>query len=257
MYNEGLLDRDFPLDTDSNPWQNIIKSGVVGSFTALWQRPYDSIMRLAPMLRENVPGAEIIPIDCFLDSNGKPTKSSYDITGVLFFIPSFSKAPEAAMRYLNWQAKLENLTYLQIGPEGITHKLVDGIPQMMPATGAWIQNSDKNVDYTIIVNGLYLGDPAKEAKAASFAFPEANPDLVIEARTISLNSSRPPIFKITPARPSPAYTQTLTDKWQALFSASIIARTADFDRVFDAAVADYLSSGGQQEMDIARRNWDL
>ncbi|GHT95926.1 hypothetical protein FACS1894141_5400 [Spirochaetia bacterium] len=257
LYNEGLLDKDFPLYPDDNPLYNIIKSGVVGSFATLWQRPYSSDTRIAPMLQENVPGAEIVPIDCFLDANGKSTKAVYDSTAVLFFIPSFSKAPEAAMRYLNWLAKFENYNYLQIGPQGITHELVDGVPKIIPVTGAWIQNSDKNVDYTIHVNGLYLGDPVKEAKAAGFALPEATPDWVVNARTISITNAKPSIFKLTPARPAPAYTQTLRDKWKALFSASIIASAADFDRVWDAGVADYLASGGQQEMDIARRNWDL
>jgi putative aldouronate transport system substrate-binding protein len=255
LYNEGLLDRDFPLYPDDNPWKNIIKSGVVGSFTALWQRPYMTDARIVPMLKENVPDAEVIPIDCFLDANGKSTKVSYDITGILFFIPSFSKAADAAMRYMNWLAKFENYNFLQIGPEGVTHEIVDGVPKIIPATGLWIQNSDKNSDYTINLNGLYLGDPVKEAKAASFAFPDASPEWVVNSRTISLTNARPRIFKLTPARPTPSYSQTLSDKWRALFSASIIAKTADFDKVWDAGVADYLASGGQQEMDIARRNW--
>jgi putative aldouronate transport system substrate-binding protein len=161
------------------------------------------------------------------------------------------------MRYMNWLAKFENYNFLQIGPEGVTHQIVDGVPKMISATGAWIQNSGNNGDYAGILNGLYLRDPVKEATAASFAFPDATPDWVVNSRTISMTNARPPIFKLTPPRATPSYSQTLGDKWKALFSASIIARTADFDRVWDAGVADYLSSGGQQEMDIARRNWDL
>ena len=55
------------------------------------------------------------------------------------------------------------------------------------------------------------------------------------------------------------YGQTLADKADAVIAQSITARPADFDRVWDAGVADWLSSGGQAVMDeradIARSVW--
>ncbi|MDR3248901.1 MAG: sugar ABC transporter substrate-binding protein, partial [Treponema sp.] len=78
--------------------------------------------------------------------------------GIYNLVPVFSKAPEAAMRYLNWLTVFENRYFLQVGPEGIVHDVVNGIPQIKAGAGLWIQNSDQNLDYTLTINGLDLGD---------------------------------------------------------------------------------------------------
>jgi putative aldouronate transport system substrate-binding protein len=55
------------------------------------------------------------------------------------------------------------------------------------------------------------------------------------------------------------YGQVLNDKADALIAQAITARPADFDRVWDAGLADWMASGGQAVMDeravIANTIW--
>ncbi|GHV51554.1 sugar ABC transporter permease [Spirochaetia bacterium] len=246
MYNEGLIDRDFPLYNNSADWYNLIKSGVVGSFTDLWQRPISQDNRVAALLKENIPGAEFIAIDPFQNAKGVTAKSSYDVTGVFFMIPKASKNPEAAMRYLNWLAKFENYNFLQIGPEGIVHDVVDGLPKVKPATGGWIQNVANNMDYTLPINGLDLGDADKNARVFIFSYPDASPEWIVNAHALAMKNASPDPFVPVTITSAQRYAQVLADKTKILVATSITASPANFDRVYDAAIADYLASGYQE-----------
>jgi putative aldouronate transport system substrate-binding protein len=249
MYNAGLIDRDFPLYNDAYAWYNLIKGGTVGAFTDLWQRPISQDNRVAVMLNENIPGAEFIAIDPFKNGNGITQKGSYDVTGVFWFIPKSSKNPEAAMRYVNWLAKFENLNFLQIGPEGITHELVDGIPKMKAATGPWIMNAANNMDYTIPVNGLDLGSEEKNTRALAFSYPDASPEWIINAHALTMKNARPDPFVPVTLMAGQPYVQTLADKGRAIISQAITVSAANFDRTWDTLIADYLASGGQAILD--------
>lgn len=122
MYNAGLVDPDFPL-YGSSDIISPIASGRVGAFedacVNIYQEP-----RYSTGLQEIIPNAEFVPVDAF------PFRISYDVAGLSIFIPKSAKNPEGAMRYFNWLAKFENYNFLQIGPEGVTHDLVNGLPKM-------------------------------------------------------------------------------------------------------------------------------
>jgi putative aldouronate transport system substrate-binding protein len=255
MYNAGLIDRDFPLYNNDAEWYNVIKSGAVGSFMELWQRPISQDNRILAMLKENIPGAELIAIDPFKNADGITLKASYDVTGVLTMIPKSSKNPEAALRYLNWLARFENMNFLQIGPEGITHDVVDGLPLVKPASGGWIMNSANNMDYTIPVNGLDLGDPEKNSRVFAFSYPDSTPEWIINARSLAIKNARPEPFVPVTLTAGLPYVQTLADKNRTIIATVITANPADFDRVWNASLADYLASGGQAIMDEKRAKW--
>jgi putative aldouronate transport system substrate-binding protein len=207
------------------------------------------------LLKENVPGAEFIAIDPFKNSRGITLKSSYDVTGVLTMVPASSKNPGAALRYLNWLAKFENMNFLQTGPAGITHDMVDGIPRVKSAAGQWIMNSPQNIDYTLPVNGLELGDPEKNSRVFAFSYPDARPEWIINARSLAAKNARPDPFVPVTLTAGLPYVQTLADKSKTLIATVITARSADFDRVWDAAAADFLASGAQAIIDEKRAKW--
>jgi putative aldouronate transport system substrate-binding protein len=245
MYNEGLIDPDFPLQSADDPVWDLIKSGRVGAYSHNWDQVYRDSPGMLRDLQKNVPGAEMVPIDPFTNSRGVTYKSSHDAVGVLYFIPASSKNPEAAMRYLNWLARDENRIFLQIGPEGILHDMVNGVPRIKAATGLWIQNSPQNIDYTLMINGLDLGDPDKSAQALAFSYT-VDPQLIVDAYAMSMANAKPlpvvPDVALTAAGP---YVQTLQDKGDVLMAESITCPAAQFDRVWDAGIADWLASGAQ------------
>ncbi|MDR0568419.1 MAG: extracellular solute-binding protein [Spirochaetaceae bacterium] len=255
MYNAGLIDRDFPLYNNYADWFTVIKSGVVGSFIDLWYRPLDPSNRVLAGLKENVPGAELIAVDPFKNAEGVTRKTSYDVTGILSMIPAFSKNPESALRYLNWLSKYENMNFLQIGPEGITHDLVEGLPKVKPANGGWIMNSPNNMDYTIPVNGLYLDAAEKNARVLGFSYPDADPEWIINARSLAIKNALPPPFAPVTLTAGLPYVQTLADKMKTFIAAVVTAPAGNFDRVWDEGVADYLASGGQAIIDEKKAKW--
>ncbi|MDR1987198.1 MAG: extracellular solute-binding protein [Treponema sp.] len=244
MYNDGLIDRDFPLYKDDQVLANLLKSGMIGSICHNWDQIYRESTALLSDLQKNVPGADMVPIDAIQSSDGITHKSAYDMAGVHYFIPASCKNPEAALRYINWLARFENYHFLQVGPEGIVHDIVDGIPKIKNGEGLWIQNSAQNIDYTITMNGLDLGDPDLTARALANAYPWPA-EVIANAYTISMRNAKPgPIVPVTLSAAGPV-TQTLVDKGDSLLIGAVTASPANFDKVWDDGIADWLASGAE------------
>jgi putative aldouronate transport system substrate-binding protein len=245
MYNEGLIDNQFALYKDDTDSDNLIKSGVVGSFIHNWDQAYRDTPGLLRDLTENVPDAEIVSIDPFINSEGKSVKGLYDSAGVNFFIPANSENVEGALRYVNWLSRFENRYYLQTGDEGVTHDMVDGVPQLKVAENEKIMNSAQNIDYTIMINGLDVGDESKNAKALAGSYAVDN-ELIVKAYEDAIRNGRPSIVIPVTLSAAGPYTQTLTDKGNELLSTAVTASPADFDKVWDDGIADWRANGADE-----------
>jgi len=245
MYNDGLIDNQFALYKDDTDSDNLIKMGVVGSFIHNWDQPYRDTPGLLRDLRANVPDAEIVSIDPFQNAEGKTVKGLYDSAGVNFFVPAFSKNVEGALRYINWLSKFENRYYLQIGDEGVTHVIEDGIPRLIQAEGEKIMNSPQNIDYTIMINGLDLGDETKNAKALANSYT-VEPELIVKAYEDAMRNGRPAIIVPVTLSVAGPYVQTLIDKGNEFMARAITAAPEDFDAVYDAGIEDWLNSGARE-----------
>ena len=243
LYQEGLIDRDFALYKGTE-MHNPIKAGLAGSFTGEWDTIYRESSALLSDLQKNIPGAELVPFDGITDAQGITKKPVYDLAGVNFFIPAGSKNPEAALRYVNWLAKPENCRFLQIGPEGVTHDVIDGVPKIKAGPGLWIQNSPLNIDYTISVNGLELGDPELNIQALAAGYPWP-PQMIRNAYGVAMNNAvTAPVVPVTLSAAGPVG-QTLLDKHNALLAQLMSCNPQDFDRIWDAGIADWLASGAR------------
>lgn len=244
MYNEGLIDPEFALYADDTGCDNLIKSGVVGAFIHNWDQAFRDTPGLLKDLKVNVPDAEIVACDPFVNAAGKTYKGKYDAVGLRFFIPAFSKNPEGALRYANWLAKFENRYYLQIGDEGVTHEIVNGVPKMKKVEGEKIMNSSQNIDYTFIMNGLDVGDPDKYAQALANSY-NVDPQLVMDAYNYSMKDARALIVVPVPILSAGPVNETLVTKGKTLMAQAVTAKAEEFDAVWDAGVADWLASGAQ------------
>ena len=254
MYNAGLIDRDFPLYKAEEDYNNLIKSGVVGSMCHNWDQIFRESTAILSDLQKNMPGAELIAIDPMKSSDGITHKHAYDAAGIFFFVPASSKNPDAAMRYINWLARYENYNFLQIGPEGITHDVIDDIPKIKAAAGMWIQNSPQNIDYTIHILGLDLGDSEKNIRGIANAYVWPEEKVAAAYRTAMTNARPAPVIPATLSAAGP-YSQTLVDKGNIIFSSAVSASSADFDRIWDRGVADWLVSGAQIVLDERRAKY--
>jgi putative aldouronate transport system substrate-binding protein len=249
-YHEGLIDRDFPLHSTDVEVENLMKSGVVGAYAGNYEMPYrgsTSNMVLAT-LQQNVPGAELVPVDPFTNRTGVTGKYCYDAAGMYIFIPISSKNPQAALRYLNWLARPENRLFLQLGQEGVSHELVDGIPKMKLAEGPWAMVSPQNIDYVLISNGLLLDTPERTNMANALAYM-VDPRLIIASNEIAMRNARPmPVVPVTLTAAGP-YTRDLQDKGNVLMAEAIRCPPAEFDRIWDKGIQDWLASGARVIME--------
>jgi len=257
-YNEGLIYRDFPLVRVADDYHNLLKSGYIGAFSGNWDLPWRTDYKINEELARNVPGAEFVPVDPFQASDGLTHKSISDKPGLRIFIPASSKNPEAALRYLNWLCKFENFNFLQIGQEGINHEMVNGIPRILttPAGDPWFQNSQYNIDMTIPMNGVELLDADKNARFLALGYGDVPAEKIVNAFNLATANGRVwvPVYQAVTTKDG-AYFQTLSDKADALLAQAITARPADFDRVWDAGIRDYLTSGGQEVIDERASLW--
>ncbi|MCL1931878.1 MAG: extracellular solute-binding protein [Treponema sp.] len=250
-YNERLIYQDFPLMTTADDLYNQMKSGVVGAFSQNWDLPYRTDYNINVELAKNVPGAEFVPV--FLNLSNK---DMMDKVGLQIFVPSFSKNPEGALRYLNWLAKPENYKYLQIGEEGRNHTIVNGVPsiQARPAGDPWFQNSAQNIDYTMQMNGVEMGNDTLNARVLALSYAGIPSATIENAYAIAIRNARAPVVRQVTTRVN-QYSQTLQDKADALLAQAITAPTANFDRVWDAGIQDWLSSGGKEVYDERASLW--
>lgn len=255
MFNEGLIDPEFPLYEDDVTCDNLTKSGVVGSFIHNWDQPYRDSPGLLKDLLANVPDAEIVAIDPFKNSAGVTSKTLYDQAGVRVFIPADSENMEGALRYINWMAKVENRSYLQLGDEGVTHEMADGVPKLLTTETEKIMNSWLNIDYTFPINGLDLGDEELNLKAMAAGYA-VDAQLITDAYDYAMVNGKPdPVIPVPLSAAGPV-TQDLTDKGKTLMATSITCDPEDFDATWDAGIADWLASGAQAVIDERAQKYD-
>jgi len=240
-YNENLIFKDFALMRTADDFYNQIKSGVVGAFCQNWDFPYRPDINITEDLRRNVAGAEYVPISV---TNNKQVM---DKPGLRIFIPNFSPNKDAALKYLNWLAKQENYSFLQLGREGVNHRMVNNIPQTIaaPAGHQWIQNSPNNIDLTMPMNGVELGSDELNGRALVFSYGNTPPQVISNAYQTSVRLARGPAVWQATTRVN-QYNGDLREKADELIALAIMARPQDFNRVWDNGIRDWMRSGGQE-----------
>ena len=260
-YNDGLMWKDFALYGSGDTTEDdMIKAGYVGAFQHNWDYVFrngeDSIN--ANLKRNVGEDAKFVAVDCFKNSDGKYAKWLYSTAGDRkIFFPTTNDEPLASLLYLDFISKPETIKYLQAGDEGVTHEVLDsGAIQIKAAEGDAIQNSGKNIDYTITCNGTYFGDWDLANLSIAYGYAEADPELVDAANKISLADGLEPInVNVGVIEAEAGVGDTLSSKRDQIYDNAVVASTADFDSVWDSYLSDYLSSGGQAIIDERTAKW--
>ena len=261
-YNDGLMWDDFALYGSGDTTEDdMIKAGYVGAFMHNWDYPFrngeDSIQ--ANLKRIVGEDAAFVAIDCFENSKGDYAKRAYSSAGDRkIFFPATNDEPLASLLYLDWISTPENIQYLQIGDEGVTHtKLPGGGVSIIPATGNAIQNSGQNIDLTITCNGLNLMNPEDTAKSAAYNYAGVDPSYVQTSIEVALNDAiTVKNVNVGAISAEEGMGTALGDKRDIGFDKSVIASKADFDKVWDENMSDYLKAGGQKIMDERKTKWE-
>ena len=261
-YNDGLIWKDFALYPSGDSTEDdMMKAGYVGAFIHNWDYPFrngaDSIQaNLKRMVGED---AAYIAVSCFENSNGEYWKTSYSSAGDRkIFFPTTNDEPLASLLYLDWISTPEHIQYLQIGDEGVTHtKLAGGGVAIQAAQAPAIQNSGQNIDLTITCNGLNLVSADETAKSAAYNYAEVDPAYVQKAIEVAMEGAElPKNVNVGAIASEEGIGTALDEKRDIAFDTSVVASVADFDKVWDDAMEDYLSTGGQDIMDEREEKWN-
>ncbi len=253
-YNEGLIWADFPLYASGDTTEdNLIKSGYVGAFIHNWDYPYRSGETGLHYSMQQMAGedAAFIAVEPFLNDAGVYRKFLSAPVDRKVFFPSTNDEPVASLLYLDWIATLENRMFLQIGEEGITHETQpDGSVKTLSSPDANIMNSLNNIDYTIVINGLDLGDPEKNVASVALGYAYVEPRFIQKAFELSSHDARYSIaINVGAIVAEEGMGPALKEKRDAFLNQAVTAKPDQFDAVYDAGMQDYLQSGGQAIID--------
>jgi len=260
-YNEGLVFKDFAvLPAGDKTEDNNIKAGYVGSVIHNWDMPYRDGDNgwMANMKKLVGPDAAYIAVECFKNDAGIYRKYLSPPVDRKVFFPSTNKEPLASLLYVNWLAKLENRKFLQIGEPGVHHEVqADGSVKATPVKGEKIMNSNQNIDYTIVINGLDMGDPVITAKSLAMGYAGIDKRFIEKSYAVQRNQSRfAANFNVGKIDSEEGMGPVETDKRNALMVQSIVAKPADFDAVYDKAWKDLMASGVQAIIDERRAKYE-
>lgn len=260
-YNDDLIWKDFALYGSGDTTEDsMMKAGYVGAFIHNWDYPYrngeDSIH--ANLQRLVGPEAGYIAVEPFANEAGVYKKFLSGPVDRKVFFPSTNDEPLASMLYLDWISAPENLKYLQIGEEGITHEVVeDGAIKTIAATDEHIMNSPNNIDYTITCNGLNLGDEDLTIKSIALGYAGVDARYIQKAFAISTNDGRiGQNVQVGQIKAEEGMGPALSDKRDVLLDQAVVVPAEDFDNVFDSGYDDYLNSGGQAIIDERKAAWE-
>ncbi|MDR1531995.1 MAG: extracellular solute-binding protein [Clostridiales bacterium] len=260
-YNDGLTWNDFPLYGSGDTTEdNLIKSGYVGSFMHNWDYPYRNGEEGIHHQLRAIAGEDAVytSVEPFKNAAGVYRKFLPGPIDRKVFLPATNDEPVASMLYLDWLSTVENRKFLQIGEEGVTHEVLeDGAIKTVAVTGEKIMNSPNNIDYTIIINGLDLGDPELTMDSYAYNYSGVDASLVQKGYEISINDGRigknVQVGQITAEE---GMGPVLTEKRDIVLDQAVIAPVDQFDAVFDAGMQDYLASGGQAIIDERTAAWE-
>jgi putative aldouronate transport system substrate-binding protein len=254
-YNDGLIWKDFPLyPIGDKTLDNLTKAGYVGAFIGNWDLPYrDGDNGVTASIKKlQGPDAAYIAIDCFKNNAGKYRKFQGATTSDRkVFFPATNNEPLASLLYLNWISKLENRKFLQIGEPGVNHeKNADGSVKMLAVKGEKIMNSGNNIDYTITINGLDMGDASITAKSLAMSYAGVEPKYIEKSFLIQKTDARvAKVFNLGKINAEEGMGTAQTEKRNNLLTQAVVAKVKDFDSVFDAGFKDILASGNQAIID--------
>lgn len=259
-YNEDLMWNDFAIyPAGDQTEENYFKAGYVGAFTHNWDFPYrngeDSVV--ANMKRLVGEEANYIAVEPFMNEAGVYKKYLPGPIDRKIFFPSTNDEPVASLLYLDWLSNLENRMFLQIGEEGVTHEVMeDGSIKTIAVTDDKIMNSPLNIDYTIVINGLDLGDPELTLKSMALSYAGIDPSYIERAYQIAIHDGDyGKNVNVGTIESEMGQGPALILKRDTLLCNAVVATPDKFDSVYDKGMEDYLASGGQAIIDEREQKW--
>jgi putative aldouronate transport system substrate-binding protein len=148
VYQEGLLDPEYITDTNYTRQRQLLVTGKIGMlFQGL------GISNQWRELKQNVPTAELIPIEPLETTQGRHGFNSEVPILKMVVMNKTARNPKAIMEYLDWLIT-DGYWTLSWGLEGQHYRLVNGVPQTIDAERNKIERDylHGNYEFALIDN---------------------------------------------------------------------------------------------------------
>lgn len=252
LYNEGLIDPDFMVDTDTSytSFSSLLTNGrmlayghdcgYTGAVEALYASNPEA--NVVPVVLENIYGEQFVDV--------------YAPTGMYIAVPATCKNPEAAVKYLNFLADYDTYNTLAYGFEGVHYTVENGVVTSL--TGS-MTTEEKLVDTANEYERLTVGDMALCYNGSPLGWVTSTEGMEpIKARVTEMSNDAWKIAAIGGS--APYYFQGIRTDAQEEYDGflpgltsnlpALIACSADeFDAAYDKVLNDYLAAGGQAVID--------
>lgn len=260
LYNEGLINQDFALETDREGYEAAVSNGYIVSTNAAWNELFRN--ETVRTLVENNPEAYYQAGTFFDNYEGKYIRELRTPVGARIMVPVFSEALEEAVTYLDWQSTEEISFYLWYGEEGSHHIMTkDGIPLLLSLEERRDNNPFpfiNNRDMSLVRRNAFFDNTTAEGLARTLTEDglalrkegrESEADMRNGGQSISnLDGFVPPHFPV-PLETTGRYGSVLLEKHMETVIRATVAKPADFDATWDALIEEFLQAGGQEVID--------
>lgn len=253
LYNEGLLSPDFGLDKDGKQLTQAVMNGFVGFFSEDAGVPFAKKHHMAETLNQNVPSADLRPINTFQASDGSYPKPLYEPGGMYIMIPKASKRVKEAIEYLDWQSNMEVFDRIRFGVEGRNYKLEDGFPVTIDEELNKVELYNAG-DYKLLTTGAFWGSVDKNIESVGKDNAPYN-EQYMETMRLSLVDGFHFVQLPHPLEQQSNFGETLKQKYDQLLVKSIMAKPDQFDADYDSALEDYMKSGGNAVVEERKALW--
>ncbi|MFC6226197.1 extracellular solute-binding protein [Paenibacillus allorhizosphaerae] len=127
FFEEGLVDKEYITDKNFQKERQLFVTGKAGIYFASWNIPSEY-----RELKQNVPGAKLVPFEPVATKYGKFGLFQEPPANRLIVFNKDLKDPKAAIKLLDWLID-KNWFGVRFGQEGVHYKLVNGVPQAIDA----------------------------------------------------------------------------------------------------------------------------
>jgi putative aldouronate transport system substrate-binding protein len=113
LYNDGIISKDFAVDTKDDKYKADISNGNVGFILEDSNRPFDWFKAA----QKAVPNAQYVVTNAFTGVNNEYKNPAEPAYGTYIMVPKKSEAKaKAAMKYLDWMADINNASNVAFTP---------------------------------------------------------------------------------------------------------------------------------------------
>lgn len=163
LYNEGLITKDFAVDTNDELYIQDLCAGNAGFVVDDNTRPFGWIQTLVG----NIPTAKLEAVNCFETSDGSYINPADPLFGMYIMVPKTSENKTAAvMKYLNWLADPNNGVNVAFSPDHKTNE--ENVPISLTEDELKAAGYPLNLTDYCIANQYFPYNDVKEGVVSSW-----------------------------------------------------------------------------------------